>query len=382
MHPDLIGVHFFCMKCSEIIKNLEEWVPKEIAWQRDNVGLQVGSADREINNILLCLELTSNVIDEAVEKNCNLIISHHPLLFHPLKKIDLQKDKNSKLLEKLIKKEINLYSEHTNLDYTKDGVSFELAKTLGLKNIGFLVPLDSNQYKLVVFVPKTHLQNVSDALFKSGCGIIGEYSNCSFKTKGEGTFKGSEKSNPSIGQKEKFESIEEYRLEVIVDSWKLSSAINAVKKEHPHEEPAFDIYPLKNQNINYGAGAVGELEDYFSPEEFLSHVSNKLNAEGLRYAIGKSNRIKKVALCGGAGSEYIPDAIKSGADAYITADIKYHSFHDAAGEIFLIDAGHYETEIHSLNEVERKLSGFIGSGTAVKIFKYSKSTNPIIFYNN
>jgi dinuclear metal center YbgI/SA1388 family protein len=382
MHPDLIGVHFFCMKCSEIIKNLEEWVPKEIAWQRDNVGLQVGSADREINNILLCLELTSNVIDEAVEKNCNLIISHHPLLFHPLKKVDLQKDKNSKLLEKLIKKEINLYSEHTNLDYTKDGVSFELAKTLGLKNIDFLVPLDSNQYKLVVFVPKTHLKNVSDALFNSGCGIIGEYGNCSFTTKGKSTFKGSEKSNPSIGQKEKFEAVEEYRLEVIVDSWKLNSAINALKGGHLYEEPAFDIYPLKNQNINYGIGAVGELEDYILPEEFLSHISKTLNVKGLKYTSGKSERIKKVALCGGAGGEYIPNAIKSGADAYITADVKYHSFHDAAGEIFLIDAGHYETEIHSLSEVERKLSSFLGSGTTIKIFKYSKSTNPIIFYNN
>jgi len=382
MHPDLIGVHFFYMKCSEIIKNLEEWVPKEIAWQRDNVGLQVGSADREINNILLCLELTSNVIDEAVEKNCNLIISHHPLLFHPLKKIDLQKDKNSKLLEKLIKKEINLYSEHTNLDYTKDGVSFELAKTLGLKNINFLVPLDSNQYKLVVFVPQTHLQQVAEALFNSGCGIIGEYSNCSFRTKGEGTFKGSEKSNPSTGQKEKFETVEEYRLEVIVDSWKLNSVIRALRQEHPYEEPAFDIYPLKNQNINYGAGAIGELEVYISSKEFLLHVSKSLNVKGLRYAPGKNDKIKKVAVCGGAGSEYITDAIKSGADAYITADVKYHSFHDAAGEILLIDAGHYETEIHSINEVERKLTNFLDTGTTIKIFKYSKSTNPIIFFNN
>ncbi len=382
MHPDLIGVHFFYMKCSEIIKNLEEWVPKEIAWQRDNVGLQVGSADREINNILLCLELTSNVIDEAVEKNCNLIISHHPLLFHPLKKIDLQKDKNSKLLEKLIKKEINLYSEHTNLDYTKDGVSFELAKTLGLKNINFLVPLDSNQYKLVVFVPQTHLQQVAEALFNSGCGIIGEYSNCSFRTKGEGTFKGSEKSNPSTGQKEKFETVEEYRLEVIVDSWKLNSVIRALRQEHPYEEPAFDIYPLKNQNINYGAGAIGELEVYISSKEFLLHVSKSLNVKGLRYAPGKNDKIKKVAVCGGAGSEYITDAIKSGADAYINDDDKYHSFHDAAGEILLIDAGHYETEIHSINEVERKLTNFLDTGTTIKIFKYSKSTNPIIFFNN
>ncbi len=370
------------MKCNEIIKNLEEWAPKGIAWQKDNVGLQVGSADRKINNILLCLELTSNVIDEAVEKNCNLIISHHPLLFHPLKKIDLQKDKNSQLLERLIKKEINLYSEHTNLDFTKNGVSFELAKILGLKNINFLVQSESNQYKLVVFVPKTHILQVADELFKAGCGLIGEYSNCSFRAKGEGSFKGSEKSNPSVGKKENFEIIEEYRLEVILESWKLNSAIKVLKQIHPYEEPAFDIYPLKNQNINYGVGAVGEFDDYLPVAEFLSLVSKNLNAEGFRYTKGKHDQIKRVAVCGGSGGEYIPDAIKSGADAYITADIKYHSFHDATGEILLIDAGHYETEIHSLNEVERRLTIFLNKRDNINIFKFSKSTNPIIFFNN
>ena len=370
------------MKCSEIIKNLEDWAPKEIAWQKDNVGLQVGSANREINNILLCLELTSNVIDEAVEKNCNLIISHHPLLFHPLKKVDLQKDKNSKLLEKLIKREINLYSEHTNLDFTRDGVSFELAKTLELKNLSFLVVQDSNQYKLVLFVPQTHLQQVSDAIFNAGGGLIGEYSNCSFKAKGESTFLGSKNSNPSAGRKENLETVEEYRLEIIFNSWNLNSMIQVIKKEHPYEEPAFDIYPLKNQDSNYGAGAIGELENFMSPDEFLLHVSKKLCLKGFRYTKGKNVKIKKVALCGGSGGEFLPDAIKSGADAYITADIKYHDFHEAADEIFLIDAGHYETEIHSLNEVERRLKSFLGGNTNCKVFKFSKSTNPIIFYNN
>jgi dinuclear metal center YbgI/SA1388 family protein len=370
------------MKCGEIIKNLETWAPKEIAWQKDNVGLQIGSADREINNILLCLELTGSVIDEAVEKHCNLIISHHPLLFHPLKKIDLHKEKNSRLIERLIKNDINLYSEHTNLDFTKDGVSFELAKVLGLKNIKFLVNLESDQYKLVVFVPQSHLSQVSNAIFNAGGGKIGEYSRCSFQTKGEGTFLGSEKSNPSIGTKENLETVEEIRLEIVIDSWNLSDAINVLRREHPYEEPAFDIYPLKNGSSNYGAGAIGELDNSMSSDEFLSYVSKKLNANGLRYTTGKKGRIKKVALCGGAGGEYITEAIRSGADAYITADIKYHSFHDAEGEIFLIDAGHYETEIHVLNEVEKRLNYFINEKNGVRIFRYSKSTNPIIFYNN
>ncbi len=369
------------MKCSEIITNLEEWAPKEIAWQKDNVGLQVGSADRKIKNILLCLEVTSNVIDEAVEKKCNLIISHHPLLFHPLKKVDLLKDKNSQLLEKLIKKEINLYSEHTNLDFTKDGVSFELAKILGLKNIDFLVKSDSNQYKLIVFIPKTHLDLVANELFKAGCGLIGEFSTCNFRTKGEGSFNGSSNSNLSIDKKENFEIIDEYRLEVILDSWKLNSVIKVLRDVHPYEEPAFDIYQLKNQNSNYGEGAVGEFDDYLPFNEFLSLVSKKLKAKGFRYVKGPHDKIKRVAVCGGSGGEYIPDAVKSGADAYITADIKYHSFHDADGEILLIDAGHYETEIHSLNEVERRIKIFLNKKENIKVFKYSKSTNPIIFFN-
>jgi len=370
------------MKCSEIIKNLEEWAPKEIAWQKDNVGLQVGSADRNINNILLCLDLTSNVIDEAVEKNCNLIISHHPLLFHPLKKVDLQKDKNSRLIEKLIKKEINLYSEHTNLDYTKNGVSFELAKILELKNIDFLIKSDSNQYKLVVFVPQSHIDKVAEELFKIGCGVIGEYSNCSFRTKGEGSFKGSEFSNPSVGKKEAFEKVDEFRLEVVLDSWKLNSAVKVLKEVHPYEEPAFDIYTVKNQNSNYGVGAVGEYDDYLPVSEFLSLISKKLNAKGFRYTKSRNNKIKRVAVCGGSGGEYIRAAIKSGADAYVTADIKYHDFHDAEGEILLIDAGHYETENPSLNEVERRLVMFLENKEKIKIFRYSKSTNPIIFFNN
>ncbi len=370
------------MKCSEIIKNLEEWAPKEIAWQKDNVGLQVGSADKNINNILLCLELTSNVIDEAIEKKCNLIISHHPLLFHPLKKVDLQKDKNSKLIEKLIKKEINLYSEHTNLDYTRNGVSFELAKTLGLKNIDFLIKSDSNQYKLVVFVPQSHVDRVADELFKAGCGLIGEYSTCSFRTKGESSFKGSEYSNPSVGGKETFEKVEEFRLEVVLDSWKLNSVIEVLKEVHPYEEPAFDIYALKNPNSNYGVGAIGEFNDYLPVPAFLSLIAKNLNAKGFRYTKGKHDKIKRVAVCGGSGGEYIRDAIKSGADVYITADIKYHDFHDAEGEIILIDAGHYETELPSLNEVERRLTIFLNNRDNIKVFRYSKSTNPIIFFNN
>ncbi len=371
------------MTCKDIIKYFESWVPKEIAWQKDNVGLQVGSTGREIRNILLCLEVTDKTIDAAISKDCNMIITHHPLLFNPLKKIDLQKDKTSRLVERIIKNDITLYSAHTNLDFTKDGVSFELAKVLNLRKIDFLVKSSSNQLKLAVFVPVDSVDKVADAIFINGGGVIGEYSGCSFRTPGTGTFRGSEKSNPAAGEKGAAEKVEEVKLEVILDSWKLKTILTEIKKVHPYEEVAYDVYPLENSNSKYGAGAVGELEKPMDQTEFLNYVSERLKIKNFRYVEGSRSRINKVALCGGAGIELIKDAVSSGADSFITADIKYHAFHDAAGEILLIDAGHYETEIHSLNEVKRRLEAFIGrSNSEIKVFKYNGSTNPVIFYNN
>jgi dinuclear metal center YbgI/SA1388 family protein len=366
------------MRCSEVIKFLENWAPKEIAWERDNVGLQVGYTDREISNILLCLDVTKGVLDEAVKKKCNLIISHHPLLFHSLKKINPPQDKTSKIIELLLKNDITLYSAHTNLDFTKDGVSFELAKTLGLRKIEFLQNIDSNQCKLIIFVPESHLNIVAHELFKQGPGMIGNYTNCSFRTKGTGTFLGSKESKPSIGRKERLEKVEEVKLEVIIDSWKVTSVLQMIKKVHPYEEMAYDVYPLKNKSSNYGIGAVGELEETMTERNFLDYIASKIKTQNFRYTSGKSRRIKRVAVCGGSGSDYIKDAISVGADAFITADIRYHTFHDANKNILLIDAGHYETEIFSLNEIYKRLK----SQTGVKIYKYSKSTNPIIFYNN
>jgi len=377
---------FFCsdfiMTCSEIIKEIELWAPREIAWQKDNVGLQVGSLNRKVNNILLCLELTPGVMEEALKKQCNLIISHHPLLFHPMKKIDINADKTSRLVEKLIRNNVTLYSAHTNLDYTRDGVSFILAKTLNLRNTRFLVNLKSNLFKISVFVPVDHLERVAEAAFDAGAGMMGEYSHASFRSEGTGTFKPGEKANPSVGKKGKFEKVKEIKFETIAESWKISRIISDIRKVHPYEEPAYDIIPIDNVNTNYGSGAIGELETPLSTAQFLKHVSKSLKASNLRYSKGREKIIKKVAVCGGSGIEYLSNAVSSGADAFITADIKYHSFHDAEGEILLIDAGHYETEIHSLNEIKRRLEILIKEKKNIKVFKYSGSTNPIIFFNN
>lgn len=368
------------MRCDKIIKIIEDWAPKSIAWEKDNVGLQVGSLRREVKNILLCLDVDEKVVSEATRKNCNLIVSHHPLLFRSLKKLDVVNDKKSRIIEKLIKKDISLYSAHTNLDFTKDGVSFQLAKKLKLNNQKFLVNLSSNQNKLVVFVPMAFADKVTDAMHNAGAGMIGEYTNCSFKTLGTGTFKGSDKSNPRFGIKEKIENVEEVKIEVLVNSFNLKKVIAEMKKVHPYEDVAFDVYPLQNENVNYGMGVIGELEKELSEKDFLSHVSRSLKIKNLRFARGTKSKIKKIAVCGGSGSDLLEDAIRNNAHALITADIKYHTFQDAENEILLIDAGHYETEAPSLDELKNRIERSLTDN--IKVYKYSGTTNPIVFFNN
>jgi len=368
------------MRCDKIIKIIEDWAPKSIAWEKDNVGLQVGSLRREVKNILLCLDVDENVVDEANHKNCNLIISHHPLLFRSLRKLDVVSDKKSRIIEKLIKKDITLYSAHTNLDFTKDGVSFQLAKKLNLTNQKFLVNLSQNQNKLVVFVPINYADKVADAMHNAGAGMSGEYSNCSFRSVGTGVFKGSEKSNPSFGVKGKIERVEEVKIEVLVNSFDVNKVIAAMKKVHPYEEVAYDVYPLVNENVNYGIGVIGELRQALSEREFLNHVSKSLRIKYLRFSHGSKSKIRKVAVCGGSGSDLLDTAIQNNADAFVTADVKYHTFQDAENEILLIDAGHYETEIPALGELKNRIEKYLTDKT--KVYKFTGSTNPIVFYNN
>jgi len=369
------------MKCREVIKFIEDWAPVEIAWERDNVGLQVGNTERKLKNIMLSLDLTQQVIDQAIKENCNLIITHHPVLFNRINKIDTTGNRISRLIESAIKNNINLYSAHTNLDFTKDGVSYQLAKKLKLKNIRFLRHLSENQVKLVVFVPESHIEIVANAIHNSGGGIIGEYSNCSYRTKGSGTFRGSVSSNPATGSKGKTETFEEIKLEVLVDTWKLNHVIYRMKEVHPYEEVAYDIIVLKNDNVNYGLGAIGELNNEMKPKDFLNHISDSLKIRSFRFTNGKNKKINKVAVCGGSGSELLNEAITKGADAFITADLKYHTFQDAEGKILLADAGHNETELPVLDEIKRKLDGFLNGQNSVTIFKFKGSTNPVFFYN-
>ncbi len=373
-------VHFFIMKCIEITKYIESWAPKGAAWQKDNVGLQIGSLNRQIKNILLCLELTEQALVFALKNKCNLIITHHPFLFNSLKNINTDSN-NSKIIEQLIKNDVTLYSAHTNLDFTKGGVSFQLAERLELKKINFIENLESTKCKFVVFVPESSVQSVSQAIFENGGGVINEYSNCSFQSAGKGTFKGSSSSNPAIGSKRKFEEVDEIKLEVLINTWDINNILSAVKKVHPYEEIAYDLIPLKNNNVNFGAGAYGYLKQSMPVKEFLDFTQRKLKLKNFRYTLGNKKRINKVAVCGGSCSDLLNKVISLDADAFITADVKYHTFHDANNRILLIDAGHYETEIFILDEIKKRLTDFVNS-SSIKIFKYNKTTNPINFYKH
>jgi dinuclear metal center YbgI/SA1388 family protein len=348
------------MQISELINFIESWAPKQISWNQDNVGLQIGSMDDTIKSILLTLDVTEPALQMAIKNSSNLIISHHPLIFTPIKNLNFSL-KRDQLIKNLINNNIILYSAHTNLDFVKEGVSFALAQKLGLKNIGFMENTSQTQYKFVTFVPETHIDAVLKSLSNAGAGIIGEYSQCSFLIDGKGTFQGSDISKPFLGQKGQLEKVHEIRLEMVFEKWKLNSIITALFASHPYEEPAYDIYPLENKNVNFGYGAFGNLSKKLETKEFVKLVKSTLDLPSVKWTNGKSKYIQKVGVCGGGGSDLIKTAISKNCEAFVTSDIKYHTFLDYADDITLIEVDHYYSEAVILEVLKNKLRNFIKS---------------------
>ncbi len=366
------------MTVKDIEGIMEEWAPRWIAWERDNVGLQVGDRSAPVRRILLCLDVTEEVVAEAVSMKADLVISHHPLLFRPATSVT-SSDAVGRMILALARNGISVYSAHTNLDFAKDGVSVTLARTLGLRNIRFLAPLKGFHAKIAVFVPGQSVQKVLDAMASAGAGIIGDYSHCSFQINGQGTFLGSEKSRPTVGTRGKLESVGEVRLEMILPRTKVAAVVTALKSAHPYEEVAYDVYPLDNESVEFGMGALGELTTPVPLKAFVSHIRKALNAEGLRVSGKPTKRVKTIAVCGGSGSDLIPQAIQAKADAYVTADIRYHAFHDAA-DIALIDAGHWETEVPVLHAGRSRLTAAIDRRREkIQVSITRNKTSPIYF---
>jgi len=331
------------MKLSDLCSYLDSAVPLSFQEGYDNSGLQVGQPEKEISSALVTLDITELVIDEAIQKGCDIIISHHPLIFSSIKKIT-GRSPSDRILIRAIKNDIAVYSSHTNLDMVSYGVSKKMAQKLGLENVRVLQTLKNRLVKLVTFVPEDHLDKVRDAIFNAGAGVIGNYDRCGFAVTGTGSFKAGEDTNPFAGEKGKLHFEKEVRFETILFSHLKEKVIKALLDTHPYEEVAYDIYLIENDNIDFGLGCFGYFQKPVSENDFLGLISSVFGASGIRYSRLTGKPVKKVALCGGSGASLLNDAIMCRADAFVTADIKYHTFYEAEDRILLVDCGHYETE--------------------------------------
>ena len=331
------------MKIKEIVSALDRFAPLPLQDGFDNAGLQIGLTEAEATGALLCLDVTEAVLDEAIALGCNLVISHHPLIFKGYKSI-IGKDYVERCILKAIRNDMVLYAAHTNLDNAKGGVNYKIAEKIGLKHLQVLEPKRNSLLKLVTFVPIEQAERVRKALFAAGCGNIGGYDSCSYNLKGEGTFRAGENTHPFCGSIGELHREEEVRIETILPSYKKGEVVRALLSAHPYEEPAFDLYPLENEWTQAGAGIVGELETPETELEFLKRIKKIFEVECVKHNRLTGREIQKVALCGGAGAFLIPQAIRSGADIFITGEIKYHDYFGHEDEILLAEIGHYESE--------------------------------------
>ena len=364
------------MKLKAITQFLEHQFPLSLQESYDNSGLLIGVLEMEITGVLICLDSIEKIVDEAIEKNCNLIIAHHPIIFKGLKKMT-ESNYIERIVSKCIKNDIALYAIHTNLDNHFDGVNKEIANRIGLKNLRILQPIQGNLSKLTVFVPKDALEKLDEAIFKAGGGQIGNYSECHFRTEGTGTFKGNENSNPQIGNKNVREAFEEFRVEYLVSNYNLRNVLNAMYASHPYEEVAYEIYPIQNSNQFEGAGMIGELETEVDEITFLTQLKTTFNCGIIRHSQLLGRKIKKVAVCGGSGSFLLSKAIQQKADIFITGDFKYHEFFDAEKQIIIADIGHFESEQFTTNLLaERMKENF----TNFAIHLTEHNTNPINYF--
>jgi len=343
------------MKCKELFFQIEQRIPLSLQESYDNCGFQIGNPTDELSGILYTLDVTEQAVDLAIAERCNLIVSHHPFIFRGLKSIDMSKTEGQ-LLVKCLQNNISIYSVHTNFDKYPQGVSAMLAQTLGLTNIAVLCPEENRLKKLVTFCPEAQVESVRNALFDAGAGNIGNYDACSFNSSGHGSFRAGLHTNPFVGEIGKVHFEPEVRIETVFPDWKQNAIVSALLAFHPYEEVAYDIYPLNNNLNGFGLGSVGLLPAPVNVNSFLSLVKSTVNPAGLRCSHFSEKSIQKVAVCGGSGASLLSSAIQSGAQAFITSDVKYHDFQQAANKILLIDAGHFETEFFTLTALKSLVS--------------------------
>ncbi|NVK83446.1 MAG: Nif3-like dinuclear metal center hexameric protein [Cytophagia bacterium] len=363
-------------KIKDITDLLESIAPRAYQEDYDNAGLITGNHNQEVTGILCTLDCVESIIDEAIAKNCNLIVAHHPIVFRGLKQLN-GKNYVERTIIKAIKNEIAIYAIHTNLDSVHTGVNKKIADKIGLENTQILAPKSSSLTKLEVFIPVDDTDKVLGALHEAGAGNIGNYSNCSFRVVGTGTFKPNESANPTIGKSNEQEFVEENKVEVIFPSHLEGSILSALKKSHPYEEVAYYLQALKNKNQEVGSGMIGELNSELTEQEFLAHLKTSMDLNTIKYTPVNNKRIKRVAICGGSGSFLLHLAKAKGADAFVSSDFKYHEFFDAEEKLMIADIGHYESEVFT----KELLGAFISENFAnIATYLSEVNTNPVTYF--
>lgn len=342
------------MKILEITNYLESLAPLSSQESYDNSGLIVGDKNQEVTHALISLDCTEAIVDEAISKGCNLIISHHPIVFKGLKKLNV-KNYVERVVIKAIKHDIAIYAIHTNLDNFMGGVNAKMGEVMGVKNPQILAPAANQLSKLTVYCPKNAVNQVLEALFTAGAGQIGNYSECSFSSSGTGSFKANEAANPHVGEIDQRHLEQEDKIEVLVTNHQIQSVTRAMLAAHPYEEVAYDIYPISNKNKYEGSGMIGDLEQPIDETDFLKLIKEKFKCGIIRHTPLRNQKIKTVAWCGGAGSFLLPIAKAKGADIYITGDFKYHEFFDAENKLVIADIGHFESEQYTIDLIDELL---------------------------
>ncbi|MFA5782338.1 MAG: Nif3-like dinuclear metal center hexameric protein [Bacteroidales bacterium] len=363
------------MKIKEIIGCIEKQAPLQLQESYDNSGLIIGSAETEVNKALICIDVTEEVINEAIADSCDIIISHHPLIFGGIKKIS-NSNSSGNCIIKAIRNEIAVYAAHTNLDNVQGGVNSILCQKLGLSDCKILKPQKNILKKLATFCPADKAEVVRKALFDAGAGHIGNYDCCSYNTEGYGTFRALENANPYIGEINKLHSENEVKIEIIYPVFVENDLLKALFASHPYEEVAYDIYPLENEYNKAGEGMIGELSEAKDCGSFLQEIKNILGTKTIRHSKIIKQMIKRIAVCGGAGGFLIKDALSANADILLTADLKYHQFFDTEDKIIIADIGHYESEQFA-KEILYKIINENFPTFAVQISKVN--SNPVFY---
>lgn len=357
----------------EVTDILEELAPLAQAEDFDNVGLLVGKFDQEVTGILVTLDTLENVVDEAIAHECNLIVSFHPIIFKGLKKIT-GSNYVERVVLKAIQNNISIYSMHTALDNSPKGVNAKICEVLELTNAKILIPQKGRIKKLTTYVPKSDAEKLKDALFEAGAGNIGNYSNCSFSVDGKGSFMGGENSNPTTGKIGQLQQAEESQVNVTFAAHKERDILKALFQNHPYEEVAYEIFSLDNKDQNTGMGMIGELQEPMDETQFLSFVKKKMNVSMVKHSRLLGKKVHKIAVLGGSGAFAISAAKASGADVFITSDLKYHQFYEAEDKMVIADIGHYESEQYTKNLLVDYLTKKIPS-FAIRLS--DSNTNPI-----